>query len=92
MARNLNKDVHRNSSYKELANIKNLCIGSEYFTEEFEENETLIENLDNQDPKIFKIPQTIINLINLQKVSIKYSKLNNLDKVFFDFKNLKEIF
>jgi hypothetical protein len=33
----------------------------------------------------------IKKLIHLEKVSIKRSNLNTIDKVFFDFKNLKEI-
>jgi hypothetical protein len=33
----------------------------------------------------------INKLIHLEKVSIKRSNLNTIDKVFFDFKNLKEI-
>ena len=92
MTRNQNKDQRQiNSKLSYLQNIKYLSIGSEYNTENYKENEILFENLDNEDTKIFKIPHIINELMNLESVSIKHSNVNTIDKVFFNFKNLKEI-
>jgi hypothetical protein len=101
MARNENKDVLRrkHSKVSDLQNIKYLSIGNEHFTE-YKENEILKEDdilklneilKDTEDRKILKIPQMRNTLIYLEKIIIERSNLNAIDKVFFDFKNLKEI-
>jgi hypothetical protein len=65
MTRNQNKVQRQiNSKLSYLQNIKYLSIGSEYNTENYKDNEILTENLDNEDPKIFKIPQMINQMIN----------------------------
>ena len=101
MARNENKDVQRrkHSKVSDLQIIKYLSIGNEHFTE-YKENEILKEDdilklneilKDTEDRKILKIPQMRNTLIYLEKIIIERSNLNAIDKVFFDFKNLKEI-
>jgi hypothetical protein len=96
MATNLNKDlIHKISEISDLRNIKCLRIG--YFLDYldfslYNRNEIFEENLANKDPNLLKIPGTIRKLINLEIVTIKYTNINTIDKLFFDFKNLKEIF